>query len=401
MKPKELLWKKSMRVTWFFLEKKTDSERETWRAMPVVSTLIELGIGVFKRSECVRAHVFEVDEEGGRHGDVIPLQFLGVHDVDVNQLSSNEILLHALVNLRNEDPDMEGGYAVRHGSVPIFDLPISSEARQSTIFHNKFDVLAAAFPLLWPYGEGRWDILDRQRKLSFTEYVRWTLQYHDRRFRIHHSYPFLVFGIEQKMKALCSAKLQMHRRDFEYDQISLSTLTAEDLQRAQAEEEAHHNISNEQVKKLRRHVYAVGGRVMGSSNSRAGYRSQIWSTCLSLGPPSLWITINPLDYDDPVAQVFAGENIDMDNFMAIAGPDNIRRGSNIAKDPYAAAKFFSFHHQGDFGDVDGIHGNKGHEVSGSEREGGLGCSFRIFWSCRSSRKRVFAFAHACVVKACS
>lgn len=54
-------------------------------------------------------------------------------------------------------------------------------------------------------------------------------------------------------------------------------LTVSDLKGAQVEEEAHHIVTNEQVKKLRHHVYAVGGHVMGSSNSRVGYQSQIWS----------------------------------------------------------------------------------------------------------------------------
>ena len=81
---------------------------------------------------------------------------------------------------------------------------------------------------------------------------------------------------------------------------------------------------------------------MGSSNSRVGYQSKIWSLCLKLGPPSLWITINPLDYEDPVAQIFAGEDIDMDNFVTTAGPDSVQRGINIARDPYAMAKFFHY-----------------------------------------------------------
>jgi hypothetical protein len=270
------------------------------------------------------------------------LQFLGVEDVDVDRLSSNELFLHALVNLKNDDETIEGGYAVRHGKDPVFDLPIAAQDRRSMTFSDKFDVFAAAFPMLWPYGEGRWDIVNRPRKLSFMEYVRWALQYFDRRFQTHHTFPFLAFGIEQKAMALTSAKLQMQRHDFDRDRISLSTLTVDDLRRAQAEEDVHHDISSEQVKKLRHHVYAVGGRVMASRNSRARYRSQIWSTCLKLGPPSLWITINPVDYDDPVAQIFAGEEIDMDNFVAIAGPDSNQRGINIAKDPYAAAKFFRY-----------------------------------------------------------
>jgi hypothetical protein len=283
-----------------------------------------------------------MDMDDDLEGHVIPLQFLSVEDIDFTQLSLNELLLHAMSNLSNEDPDVEGGYAIRHARNPVFDLPISTMERRSTMFTDKFDAFAAAYPVLWPYGEGRWDIIDRRQKLSFTEYVRWALRYHDRRFRIHHSFPFLAFGIEQKAKTLTSAKLQMRRHDFDRDKISLSTLTVDDLYRAQAEEEDHHLISNDEVKKLRRHVYAVGGRVMGSSNSRAGYRSQIWSSCLILGPPSLWITINPLDYDDPVAQVFTGENIDMDDFNSGVGPDHIRRGINIARDPYAAAKFFHY-----------------------------------------------------------
>ena len=72
---------------------------------------------------------------------------------------------------------------------------------------------------------------------------------------------------------------------------------------------------------------------MGSSNSQVGYRSKIWSSCLKLGPPSLWITINPLDYEDPVAQIFAGEDLDMDNFVATAGPDSVQRGINIVPRP--------------------------------------------------------------------
>ena len=98
-----------------------------------------------------------IDEVDGAlnadEGDVIPLRFLGVEDVDVTQLSSNELFLHALTNLKGED-DVEGGYAVRHGNAPVFDLPIAMEDRQSTSFINKYDLFAAAYPMLWPYGEG-------------------------------------------------------------------------------------------------------------------------------------------------------------------------------------------------------------------------------------------------------
>ena len=81
---------------------------------------------------------------------------------------------------------------------------------------------------------------------------------------------------------------------------------------------------------------------MGSNHAQDHLRSQIWSTSVMLNPPSLWITINPCDLHDPIAQVFAGEEIDLDHFNASMGPSKDKRAQNIAMDPYAAAKFFHF-----------------------------------------------------------
>ena len=83
---------------------------------------------------------------------------------------------------------------------------------------------------------------------------------------------------------------------------------------------------------------------MGSGNSRFGNRSRIWGTCLWMRPPTLWVTINPMDYEDPIAQVLAGEDIDMDSFIDVTtiGPDASQRARNMANDPFASASFFHF-----------------------------------------------------------
>ena len=54
------------------------------------------------------------------------------------------------------------------------------------------------------------------------------------------------------------------------------------------------------------------------------------------------MTINLNDLHDPLVQVFAGENIDMDRFNRLFGPDARGRAENVAFDPYAAAKYFNF-----------------------------------------------------------
>ncbi|KAK6966652.1 hypothetical protein R3P38DRAFT_3612877, partial [Favolaschia claudopus] len=108
------------------------------------------------------------------------------------------------------------------------------------------------------------------------------------------------------------------------------------------EEEQGLPISDPTVKLLRQHVHSTAGRVKGSNQSRTSLRGQLWSTPVYLRPWNLWITIDPVDIHDPIAQIFAGEDIDLDKFMAVLGPDGEKRAQNIAADPYAAAKFFHF-----------------------------------------------------------
>jgi hypothetical protein len=178
--------------------------------------------------------------------------------------------------------------------------------------------------------------------VEFKDHVKWSLQYFDRRFRKHETFPFVLFGILQRREALGSARLQMNRANFERDARTMLSITEEKLVQARREEESNKPISDPAVRLLRKNVHTSIGRVKGSNQSRYQLRSQIWSTSIYLGPPYLWITINPSDLHDPIAQIFAGETINLDAFVSTAGPNAKRRAENIASDPYAAAKFFHF-----------------------------------------------------------
>ncbi|KAH7924255.1 hypothetical protein BV22DRAFT_1047590 [Leucogyrophana mollusca] len=274
------------------------------------------------------------DDQGAT---VIPLKFLGVTDTDLNKLPLNDLMKYALTNLGNDSK--ESGYVVQHSRFPVSDFgkPRSGDAADE----GKPNPLAAAYPKLFPYGVGGIEA-KRRKTVGFDEHIRWALQYYDRRFRIHHSFPFVAFSIQQKREALQSARVQMRRRDFEQDSLVIGSVTVADLKQAEKEEASRVPISNPRVRLLRKHVFTTSGRVRGSDNSRGLYRGQIWGTCLIHRAPSLWITINPSDIHDPVAQIFVGEEINMDDFIALAGPDSNRRAQNIAKDPYGAAKYFFY-----------------------------------------------------------
>ena len=274
--------------------------------------------------------------------DVIPLLVSGTVDTDLSKMSANEMMMWGLANLWKEG--REGGYSVRHGRRPVSDFghprPAHNSEEESMDF-NRPNFFEKAFPGLFPYGHGGIEA-NQPNPINFQDHVRWALQYHDRRFRKHETFPFVTFGISQRRNALSSAKIQMRRKNFEHDARVMSQITAEMLEAASLEEENGLPISNPTIRLLRNHIHATSSRVMGSNQSRVHLRSQIWSTTVYLGPAYLWITINPCDLHDPIAQIFAGENIDLDDFIATAGPNADTRAKNIASDPYAAAKFFHF-----------------------------------------------------------
>jgi hypothetical protein len=139
-----------------------------------------------------------------------------------------------------------------------------------------------------------------------------------------------------------SAGLQIKRKDFIKNEQAIKSLQSADLMQAASEESRCLPFTNPAVESLRKHITSVRAKVMGTDESRVGIRSKIWSLTAQIGPPSLWITINPSDTGDPIAQVLAGADIDLDRFDQTLGPDASMRSSTVAADPYAAAKFFHF-----------------------------------------------------------
>lgn len=270
---------------------------------------------------------------------MVPFQVSGGVDTEMTSVPGSELMLHGLANLWKEGS--EGGYSVRYGRQPVSDFgrPQKGEIRAyNPRAHNFWE---KAYPCLYPYGCGGIEA-DREVELSLIDHTRWALQYHDGRFRHHQNFPFLAFGIHQRREALHSARLQMRCKDFDRDARLLSTITQDALRTAVREEELGQPISNPAIRRLRQHLHTAGARVVGSDAQRYQFRSRIWSTSVALGPPAVWMTINPSDLHDPIAQIFAGEDIDLDAFTATEGPDKAKRASNIAQDPWAASKFFHF-----------------------------------------------------------
>ena len=103
-------------------------------------------------------------------------------------------------------------------------------------------------------------------------------------------------------------------------------LMAADLRQVSVKVAQKLSFSNPSMQALQSQLLAVQASVMGTNESHTQIQSQIWSTSVMHGPLSLGLTINPLDTQDPIAHIFAGHKIDMDNFSLTDGLD---RGNHV------------------------------------------------------------------------
>jgi hypothetical protein len=237
---------------------------------------------------------------------------------------------------------VQNGYAVKRGSAFVNEYARTNSSGQRTNGSLEDpNHLLGAYPTLWPYAIGGIET-HREIDVPYNVHVQWSLQYSDRRFRHHSQFIFQAFGVLQKRQVCTSACLQVSKKAFLRHQDAFRTLTPKDLEVASGEESRKVPFSNPTVKALHSQLSAVRAKVMGTDESRIKIRAQIKGMNIMKGPPSLWIMINPSDVGDPIAQVLAGDQIDLDSFVNTSGPNSTQRNMNIAGDPYAAAKYFHF-----------------------------------------------------------
>lgn len=250
-------------------------------------------------------------------------------------------MAHALANI--SDNERMKAFAVKRGSHFVNEYARKDEQTEEFIDGGTSNPnhLYGAFPKLFPYGEGGFEVA-RPRKVPYETHVKWALEYQDRRFRKDLHFIFQVFGVLQKRKVCSSAKLQIDKAQYRRHEMAIRRLKPSDLLKAAEEEKRRAPITNPAARSLRELVSSLRTKVPGTDESRTGMRSQIWGLTTLKNPASVWVTINPSDTNDPIAQVFAGEDINLSDFVKTAGPNSTQRAKNIASDPFAAAKFFHY-----------------------------------------------------------
>ncbi|KIJ17283.1 hypothetical protein PAXINDRAFT_73356, partial [Paxillus involutus ATCC 200175] len=139
-----------------------------------------------------------------------------------------------------------------------------------------------------------------------------------------------------------SAVIQVKKSDFCRYEGAFRSFRPSDLKAVSVEEDQHKPHANPTVHALKKHISTVRAKVVGTDKSQTSICAFVWGMTVKKGPLSLWITINPMDMHDSLAQVFTGADIDLDHFNNSTGSDSNLRAIRIMQDPFAATKFFHF-----------------------------------------------------------
>ncbi|KAF7332332.1 ATP-dependent DNA helicase [Mycena kentingensis (nom. inval.)] len=245
---------------------------------------------------------------------IIPIRANGVVDVGADAVTDLDLFGHGAENLvpAFAPPEEQEWYRVRRGDTFVNEYArLDKNGERFDGGPGNPNLLLGAFPTLFPYGRGGIEV-QRNRKVTFEAHVRWALQYDDRRFRKDLHFVFLVFGVYQKRQVCRASVLQIKRSSWNQNRSAFESITVNDLLDASQEEQRRVPFSNAAVRSLRKQITTVRAKVVGTDESRISIRSQIWAMTLQFNPPSLWATLNLSDTGDPIAQVLAGEQIDLD-----------------------------------------------------------------------------------------
>lgn len=172
--------------------------------------------------------------------------------------------------------------------------------------------------------------------MSYKAHARWALRYADKCFQIDLHFMFQVFGVLQKRHLCSTAALQISQSSFSHHENAIRSLCPRDFEMAAIEEQAHQVFSNPVMQLLQGNLNSVHSKVMGTDKSRIKICSLIWGMCVKKNPPSLWLTIDPADTQDPIAQLLCGKDIDLDHFDSNEYQSD---AAAVAADPFASASF--------------------------------------------------------------
>src|SRR6202522_4408506 len=282
------------------------------------------------RSSIINKHkestsVFDMEEEDGVYEGKCPFVVHGITGENYSTLSKDATRALALQHLIKDQNILFVG----HGTKP------------ESMFKNP--QLPSMMPWLFSYGLGgigNSKIIGPMSSISQKKYL---LMYHDKRFQTDPGFPLIAFNQEQIQQSSAASFVTAEKPYFAEVARQLMTLDKSVL-----EDITNRMMKGERVKletdsekgcfRILSDIDTVGGRVKGSLTSKKYMRNNVWSLISYIGAPSWFITLSPVDINDPICIYFADKNITFKPELYFKKADDTYR--LVTSNPVAAARFF-------------------------------------------------------------
>jgi hypothetical protein len=267
--------------------------------------------------------VFENEEEEGTELGECPFTVHGLTGEDLPTMSSGALKAHALQHLNSGKKVL----AVGHSKDP------------ENIWNNP-QLYPQMFPWLFPYGLGG---IGTIFGLSDNEHKWRLLMYHDKRFQVDPTFPFVAFSHQQIKTSTSNSFLLAKKTKFQdisqrIMQLDLNTLTNL-LQKLSTEQYITPTTHAEkQCFQILSDLDHVTSTLKGSATSKKWMRNEIWALTAHIGAPFWYITLSPADIKHPICIYYASTN---ENFKPEIMPYD-ERVRLICNNPVAGSRFF--HH---------------------------------------------------------
>ncbi|KAJ7783106.1 hypothetical protein B0H16DRAFT_1297799, partial [Mycena metata] len=222
------------------------------------------------------------------------------------------------------------GYRKGSRMVPDFDNPY---------------LLSMAFPEEDPWGIGGMHHPYRRQRISALEQVGHLLTVYGGRFQRHPEFAFFYYNVLRKQLVSRSMRYKVPHSSYRgiIDQmldVDLSKLASlrerckKDPLYIPTDPEEKHIMS------LMGSVGLVARQVPGSAGHKVMLRNEIRGLINYRGAPTLFITLNPSDVDNPIVRLLVGEEINLEDIARGEDMDSWSRKVLAAQNPAACAKFF-------------------------------------------------------------
>lgn len=263
-----------------------------------------------------------------RYDDELVMENIGYTSGDQSPEAVREMKACALKHCLDGKPFVSSSTGNRY--VPDFNNP---------------NLLSWAFPHLDPWGIAGFHHPKRKVQLSMNEQLRHLLLSADPRFEKDSDFTFVFYNVMQKLKVYQDVRYKVPSNCHHEIVKELLKINPDELESLEVKfkNDPLYKPSGEREKNivnLLARVNLVGTQIPGSAAYKLKLRNEIRSVINYRGTPTLFVTLNPSDVDNPIVRVLGGESVDIEDQMRGEDMEEHKRRVYAANHPAACALFF-------------------------------------------------------------